>query len=763
MGMRTTLFTLTLMLATVALAAADERLTFADGLWRRGLYPQAAAEYEAFLKAPKGDATDAQFRLAECYEAMGRAGDARALYQKVAEATDGDRRVAAQLRIAVSLLEGGDAKGAQPLLETLATSRASEALRDAASYRLGVCYEALGRGQDAVTLYRLLLKPGNTYAAYARLRLADILGKQGKTAEALKLCDELLADAEAKDRHVAAGTLAFGLAYAAKDFATAAKYARTLGEKELGKAGLLLPATWAALKADAPSDARAWLAAEKLQNPNPTDGRLWLEGSIAQALKDEAGALTAYERILAEFPESDHTTAAAESMLILRAKAGNPEDFLRHATRVAQKLSPKTRLTLAPFILDAAVQTRNRVAAGEAAAILMEQGEPEQAAEAAYRLAWLIRQEGDVAAAGEAWLSAAERWPQTKTAGRAAYAAAYAFGQAKLADRAEVALRLALASGDPQVVPDALMLRARAELAEHDAASAATTLDEFLLRFPNAQAAAEAFYLRGLIFFNAKDFIAAEQTLAKALSAGTTEGAGPTPLGHARRTDAALRRAQSLHALNRGDEAAELLQPLVGLKDVEDIDPAYLRWLADFRLARQEWELAETTARALASKSTLPADRVLAQTLLGRAAEGCGQTATAIAAYEAALEAAAAEPTSHDAEAALRLGLLRAAEGSHERAVTALSLAAERADNATAEGRRQKAQAYSKLIDVTAALNQKDQALRAAMNLIIFFDDPELVPTAFDRAVAILTEQGRTAEAENLRAERVQRYGQPTP
>ncbi len=758
--MRALPFLLLLGLAGAAMAAED-RLVFADGLWRRGLHAQAAAEYEALLKeGPKAEAAaDIRFRLAECYEAMGQGERARALYKEAAEGSEGERRFAAQLRLAAAFLNAGQPKEAQPLLEALATGKASQALRDAAAYRLGVCYEALGRGKDAATLYRLLADKGGAYAAFARLRLADTLGKEGKTKEALALCDALIADAAAKDHHAAAGALAFGLAYGAQDFAAAAGYARALGAKPLGEAGLLLPAAWAAAKAGVPTEARAWLAAEKLRDPKPSEDRLWLEGNVAAALGDDAGALTAYERILSEFPEGARAGAAAEAMLALRAKAGDPKAFLDHAARVARHLTPEARLTLAPFVLDAAVQARDRKAAAEAAALLADRGEPRQAAAAAYRLAWLTRQSGAAAAAGAAWLAAAERWPDTPTAGRAAYAAALAFRQADLPDRAEAALRRALASGDAAVVPEALLLKARGQLSENDAAGAATTLDEYLARFPQGAAAAEAAYLRGLVFFNAKDFAAAEARLAQALAFGQTEGKGPTPLGHARRTDAALRRAQSLHALGRGDEAAALLQPLLGLKDAEGLDPAYLRWLAVFRLSRKEWPEAEAAAKALAARGGTPADRVLAQTLLGRAAEGRGQAATALAAYEAAL-AAAKEPTAHDAATALGLGRLRAAEGSHEKAREAFALAADRAESATAEGRALRAEALTGLALACGALGQRDDALRADMNLIIFFDDATLVPAAFRRAIANLEAQGRTAEAKTLRAEFAQRYPQ---
>ena len=59
-----------------------------------------------------------------------------------------------------------------------------------------------------------------------------------------------------------------------------------------------------------------------------------------------------------------------------------------------------------------------------------------------------------------------------------------------------------------------------------------------------------------------------------------------------------------------------------------------------------------------------------------------------------------------------------------------------------------------------AQLGEKDAALRAYMNLIIFYDDPALVPEAFRGAIGLLEAAGRTREAETLRAECRQRYGE---
>jgi tetratricopeptide (TPR) repeat protein len=219
-----------------------------------------------------------------------------------------------------------------------------------------------------------------------------------------------------------------------------------------------------------------------------------------------------------------------------------------------------------------------------------------------------------------------------------------------------------------------------------------------------------------------------------------------------------MRRAQALHSLGQDDDAATLPQPLLGMKDAETLAPTYLRWLAEFRLKRSEWAEAEAAARVLSTKANATAaDKVLAQTLIGRAAQGRGQTATALAAYEAAMTITN-ERTAYDAEAAVGLGELRLAEGDHAKAREAFTRAIGVANMDTAEGRLYRAKAYTGLAAACKALGLNAEALRANMSLIIFFEDKDRTPQAFKEAIALLEAEGKTREADRLRQELAERY-----
>ena len=745
--------------AAVCVAAGEERLRLAEGLTRRGMHEQASAEYEAFLKeAPAGDAADdARFALAACYERLGRDAEARAIYTDLAGRLKGERQTAARLRLGLSLLVLANAPGeARQWLEMAATGQADDATRQVALLNLGLCYGRLGQDKTAEALLARVAQGNGAVAAQAKAAQAERLLAQGKAKEAWARYREALAATDQTARPAVAAN-AFSGAFKAQAWPEAAGFAKEAGEAALRAGGLALPAAYAALMAKRPDEARAWLAAAKKASPTPTAGRLALEGAVAEALGDRPGAVAAYERILAEFPKSAEAPAAAQAMLVARAKDNDPAAFLKAYARVAEYLPAEARAALAPLCLDAAIRAKDTAQARAAATWLMDNAPAGQAADAGYRLGWMERQTGQTAQAAETWLRVAEKWPAAPGAGRAAYAAATAFVEAKQPDRAARALDLALASGDADAAANALMLKARQALAENDAAGAAPALDEYLTRFPQGQSAAEAAYLRGLLFFNAQDFAAAERTLAKAL-AEAKEAGGPTPLDHARRTDAALRRAQSLHALGRGDEAAALLQPLVALKDAQTLAPAYLGWLAEFRIGRGEWAEAEVAARALLARDNLPAaDRALGNLLIGRAAEAQGHRAAAEAAYANVLKAGETAPTAYDAEAGTRLGQLLAAAGANDRARDAFRVAIERAAD-TPEGRAARARAYAGLAAACDALGLREEALRANMSLIIFYEDKDLVPAAFRAAIANLRAQDRPDEAKTLEAEFAQRY-----
>ena len=72
-------------LAIAAAAEPPEQMDFADGLFSRGLYDMAAAEYRSLIESnPAFDGRDAAlFRLAECHRNLGSKVDAERVYHRL--------------------------------------------------------------------------------------------------------------------------------------------------------------------------------------------------------------------------------------------------------------------------------------------------------------------------------------------------------------------------------------------------------------------------------------------------------------------------------------------------------------------------------------------------------------------------------------------------------------------------------------------------------------------------------------------------------
>lgn len=751
-------------------AAAEkfrERATFAEGLFRRKFYTEAAEEFEGLLKEVAEDslhAIDFSLRLAECYAKTNRVTEARKLYNKVSSsAIEGDHRATARLRLAKLYRDAGDNEMALPFLETVVMDKkCAEALSLSARIEFAQTLVTLKRYDAAIAQYKALIQLSAEHELPAKLALIRIYNETKAYTEAMDLCLHVMQSPKASAAEIDE-VAAFGFAVACQqgEYDRATTFVKNQNKGAFPR----LTVAWVFLKTGDAEEANVWLADDKAAHPKATAERLALEVAICEALKDQVGALTACERLLAEFPEAPECKAAAATMLVIRARQGQPTPFLEAYKRVQDRLSDETKIALAPYRLDAALRTKDVISARAAAALLEVKGSPEQAADALYRIAWMAQEDMDWATAGETYLSVATKWPNSAIAGRAAYAAAYAFSRAGMNDRQTLAIQTALNTKDETIIPDALMLRARMELSEKNLPAASRSLDEYLTRFPKAKDAPEANYLRGLIFFQDKDFVPAEAALKKACELGTEANTTCRPLSHDRRIDAVLRRAQALHTMGHSDEAATLLQPIIEMKDAEKLDPTYLNWLAEFRLARQEWAMAEQAARLMVSR-TEPnsAQRLTAHVLNGRAHEGLGNRDSALVAYLAAREIKLSPPTTKTIEAALGAGRLYAASGENEKARDAYFEVTKIANQDTHQGRAHLAEAYHGFATACYALKQDDEALRANMRLIIFFDKNTIhVEQAYRDAVKILEAKGATEQekAKALREEFQAKYNKP--
>lgn len=210
---------------------ADEQLRFADGLFARGFYADAAREYRGFIeREPAGsDAATARYRLGESeyalsnYEAalaafsavanpgeggaprkaalrqgellyrLGRHGEAAAALERVAAHDDAETRPGALYYLGKARFDAEGYPGSREALETLIAAYPDHALTPYASYQLGFVHLALDEPAAAASAFT---RAGESAAddavrAESRFRAAEAYSAAGLTLDAVAAYDAL--------------------------------------------------------------------------------------------------------------------------------------------------------------------------------------------------------------------------------------------------------------------------------------------------------------------------------------------------------------------------------------------------------------------------------------------------------------------------------------------------------------------------------------------------------------------------------------------
>ncbi|MCX7590282.1 MAG: tetratricopeptide repeat protein [Kiritimatiellae bacterium] len=175
------------LVARVAGAQAElseaERLEFANGLFARGMYELAAAEYEAFLRDVPGSGSEdvVRFRLGESLRELGRVERAAEEFRRVFEKYPGSAyRFKAGFKAALLLREGGKYKEASEMLDRLLKAGPPEDTAAACQYELGEVWFSLGKPDESAKVFEELLKkhPNAELVPYAALRLGQFAAER---------------------------------------------------------------------------------------------------------------------------------------------------------------------------------------------------------------------------------------------------------------------------------------------------------------------------------------------------------------------------------------------------------------------------------------------------------------------------------------------------------------------------------------------------------------------------------------------------------
>lgn len=746
---------LCLSLAATGLRGAtlEEQQQFADGLYARGLHDLALREYMAILRAaPDYPALDqVLYRVAECYRERGNVAAADLFYRRVIhEHPNSPFRARADLRRAELFLGARQPAEAARMLRELIGRAPPPEIEAGARYFLAVAARMTNGLADAESeLRRVLDRFANTpFHPLAALELADLREQAAAPFEEIAALYRTAADHATSSNLAAEVWQRLGnAAYAATNFAAAADaYGRLLQDYPDHPRAVeaALPAAWSLYRIGRPADALA-LAERQIAARGETDEWLYLLANARRALLDGERAVDTYDALVRRFPESRLAPAARYESALALFRQRRFAEVIRRLDR--PDWSPELRPDVDWMLAESYAQTGSPDAAIQHYRRVIEASPPSpRAPEAMYKLGALLVERGARPEASDLLRAMVARHPDHPMAPAALLTSGFAHAAD---DRWEEAVadwgRLERTWTNSPHAEEALFQKGLAEMRLQRAPAATVSLQTLLRRFPTTERAAEAHYWLAVLADRTNESAEAESHLRRVFELDP-----PPDL----RRRARFLLARSLQQLGREAEAADLWQELLVTPARADMPPELIEWLAQHRIEHRSYSNALVAAEALLATAQDEAWRQIGSHLLGRAREGLGDRAGALAAYEQADRGTAV--TRARVEALLAIARLKLADGSLDAAEDAARRAAELAgDDRLAEF---KARALHWLGQIAEARTDSATAARFYLSVAILYDHPTLSPESLHRAATILASTGETNEAARLRAELRQRY-----
>lgn len=193
-----------------AVTQEQKDLEFADGLYQRKLYENAANQYANFLEKYPASAQRelALFRQGESYYQLSISQQqanqsvqskvsllkARGLFQEFIKAyPKSERSIEALIRHGEISYKLDDANTGLPSLQRVIQESKDPKLLESALFYAARCHEALKQYQQAEQRYRQIRSsfPNGEYAAFATYLLGEMLASQNQAAEAIQLLNDL--------------------------------------------------------------------------------------------------------------------------------------------------------------------------------------------------------------------------------------------------------------------------------------------------------------------------------------------------------------------------------------------------------------------------------------------------------------------------------------------------------------------------------------------------------------------------------------------
>lgn len=728
----TTLSVLLVCAMSVAQQAEQSQLDFANGLFGRGFYDDAATEYRTYLdKFPEGaNRETALYRLGESlYAQKDYAGASDTFGNVIAQFPNGNQVARSLLRQGVSLYRTKRYKEAQPKLIDVGKLNDQPELKSEALYYLGKLYTDKQQWAPAIKAYEQLIKDTgkSSFAPFGRYQLAAVYVAQNKFETAAVLYMEVgenttLNESLQMDALYRAGEAYDSLGWheaAAKSYGKLKE--RFPGSSYAQKADYGM--AWSLYRSGSYDEAQATIDAFTKNHPKSAlrPGLDYLKGNCLLKQKKYPEAEALFQSVMTQYPDMPFAQQARYKLAVSLMERGDSLGAKTHLTALTQQSGKSALVGDASFLLGTLLMGTSEFSNASLQFLRVVEQYPnsEFAIDSQYKLGECYALSGELAKSAETFEAFARTHKASPLALEAVFHSADAYFQLGRFEDALVRFQHVAADGKTSAFREEALYRVA--IAYHNLErreDSIATFQRLLDTHAESQYAAEARYRIGdYLLFEKKDAVAAMEhfvAVGQRMPANAFTGRAHKGI------------AVAHYEMKDFDGAVEAFYRVITNFPELSLQSNTYEWVGQHLFDRGEWNQCQDVFKALL-------DRVPNYDKPEQIRLKLGDTLTNLEQYDAALseftwvrENKADTVAAH--EASFRTAKVLEKQGKREDAVALYESVASATMNDTA------ARARFRLGELFESSEDYDTAAKHFMRVAILFLHPELSPESLWRA-----------------------------
>ncbi len=740
--------------------SSEDRLFFAEGLYNRQLYKQAASEYARYLEDyPNANGNDALLcKLGESLRLSGDKQGACKVFYVLAKHKESKYNTEALLKLASMLLDINKVDESEQISDSLLKKNLDKDILAEALYLHGSALARQGKTSEAIKDFDRLLKECaiSRYVPYAKVALGSLLanleGDQLQRAEQL-LKEAISSNLPTKSLEAESYFYLGSVRFAMKKYRDAANDYLALISKfpeDPRLNDVYIKLAWSyfltGMYTEASASAMGVLESRGgFTNPQIAELR-YVAANAFFEVSNYDKAIEIYKSI----NQVDSNSVFGQKALHNLARAYYNKEMYAEAIDILRPIVnlPQYRENSLWLMAEAASEAKKTELAVQNYRMLANEfPNGEYADDAIYRIGCVYRAAGQREEAVSAFLKLSEKYPKSPFASDALFFAAHSL----TIDQDERALGLLKRfvkehSGDPNVPAATYHIAVE----ENRRGNNTEALDAFILiysAYPQSEYAGEAYLWSGSLFSEKGELVQAEKNFRKALT---------YKLSVDSEQQAKFMLAIVLQKQKKEDESIAMMKELLDNNVAESFSPQHLAWLSRSLIDRKLWGDAEKAAVKLASDANMSnAWKQTGWALAAKAAKGAGKNNEAESYYRNALSCDA--KTRDYIECCYLLGELLM---QRKNFVEAEERFAEAARLSVDMPEFNELRIYSYIGHGHSAIAQgkRNEGIRLLTAASLLFSHDTLLPPVMEEVISLLKEEGRNDEAKSVREDLIRMY-----